>query len=74
MPAIARLAGKRVRSSECLLNSETVSKFSAVKTGAGSGLRRPPGGCKQLAQEENERKMPSEGFLIAENLNLNPEI
>ena len=26
MPAIARLAGKRVRSSECLLNSETVSK------------------------------------------------
>jgi len=49
-------------------------KFSAVKTGAGSGLRRPPGGCKQLAQEENERKMPSEGFLIAENLNLNPEI
>ena len=27
MPAFARLAGKRVRSSECLLNNETVSSY-----------------------------------------------
>ena len=30
MPAIARLAGKRVRSSECLPNNETVSKCAAA--------------------------------------------
>ena len=27
MPALARLPGKRVRSSECLLNYETVSNY-----------------------------------------------
>ena len=33
MPALARLAGKRVRSSECLLNNETVSKPGVLEIG-----------------------------------------
>jgi len=44
MPALARLAGKRVRSSECLLNNETVS---IKQTGRHSGEDRSkaPGRC-----------------------------
>jgi len=52
MPAITRLAGKRVRSSECLLNNETVSMIS---TGDARADRPAPGTAFSDSENDFDR-------------------
>src|SRR6056297_542443 len=57
MPAIARLAGKRVRRSECLLNNETVSKAWRTSEGKLVEIGELPEGGNIDGLEEHDGRL-----------------